>query len=321
MESNSGYPAEYHFKGEMVGQTKALSTNVLYYNGYRIIAEMEQELQRHGLLNNQKNESDWSSRAETLKNAIRSRLWQEDLGYYAYLEDSNEELVTQMEGLGESLLLLAPDLESNDTRIQQLFNNTHRTLHGIPCLWPPFEEKGYNPKDPATYYHNGRIWPFVQGYWAIAAARHGQVTVFGEELDRLARLAHILPNSSSSSSSSSNSIPTFAEFYEVNGTHLWERRRQLWSSAGFLGMILQGLFGIQMEPEGLRFRPIKPPQLVDQVITLTNLTYREAVLTIQVYGHGAVIKYFQINGEPKTESILPANAQGLQTIEISLKNE
>jgi len=40
MESNSGYPARYRGDGWLVGQTKALSTNVLYYNGYKLGAMM-----------------------------------------------------------------------------------------------------------------------------------------------------------------------------------------------------------------------------------------------------------------------------------------
>ena len=33
MESNSGYPDKYKKNGDLVGSTKALSTNMLYYNG------------------------------------------------------------------------------------------------------------------------------------------------------------------------------------------------------------------------------------------------------------------------------------------------
>ena len=43
-------------------------------------------------------------------------------------------------------------------------------------------------RDFAHYYHNGMIWPFVEGYWAWAAAR-AETQVFGRELDALVKLS------------------------------------------------------------------------------------------------------------------------------------
>ena len=334
MESNSGYPVNYKKNGEMVGQTKALSTNVLYYNGYKIAAQMREELlflreqrnQTNTLTDNddQKMIHEWETKANNLATTIRSRLWLEDLGYYAYFEDANETLVTQMEGLGESLLLLAPDLESNQTRIQQIFDKTYRTPKGLPCLWPQFANHKIT-KDVASYYHNGRIWPFVQGYWALAAAHHGRVDTFANELKHLVELA--LPNQ------------TFAEFYELDGSFLEIRRRQLWSSAAFVGMVIHGLFGVQLQPRGILFRPIKPKQFLTTVhdtmddlnhavnsvnapiMKLENLRYRKARLTIHVSGSGSVVESLRINGVASDEPFLSADSVGDQFIEISLRED
>jgi len=163
MESNSGYPPEYRMNGTMVGETKALSTNVLYYNGYKYAFMMKEELRRLESQEQVRNETTedrnqihtYESKATSLGLAIRTRLWMEDEGYYAYFEDVNETLSRRMEGLGESLLLLAPELEVNQTRIGRIFNNTHRTERGLPCLWPRFERHVLST-DVASYYHNGR---------------------------------------------------------------------------------------------------------------------------------------------------------------------
>ena len=42
MESNSGYPKTYAMKGPMIAKTYALSTNLLYYRGYKIAARRPQ---------------------------------------------------------------------------------------------------------------------------------------------------------------------------------------------------------------------------------------------------------------------------------------
>eukprot|EP00578_Thalassiosira_sp_NH16_P004340 CAMPEP_0181132424 /NCGR_PEP_ID=MMETSP1071-20121207/30987_1 /TAXON_ID=35127 /ORGANISM="Thalassiosira sp., Strain NH16" /LENGTH=398 /DNA_ID=CAMNT_0023218755 /DNA_START=33 /DNA_END=1229 /DNA_ORIENTATION=- len=44
LESNSGYPEKYMNDGELVGKTKALSTNMLYYSGYNLASKMGREL-------------------------------------------------------------------------------------------------------------------------------------------------------------------------------------------------------------------------------------------------------------------------------------
>jgi hypothetical protein len=44
MESNSGYPEKYSHNGALVGKTKALSTNMLHYAGYKLGAKMAEQL-------------------------------------------------------------------------------------------------------------------------------------------------------------------------------------------------------------------------------------------------------------------------------------
>jgi len=299
MESNSGYPDKYKKNGDLVGSTKALSTNMLYYNGYKLGEKMAtflkapvDEIQELG------------TKAELLRDAIRSRLWNPETGYYSYFEDENEELTEQMEGLGESLALLAPEFETNSARIESIFANTYRSDLGIPCLWPRFSREN-NKGGIANYYHNGRIWPFVQGYWAKAASRHRKVDIFNEEFHNLLQLAQM------------NS--TFAEFYELSGTFPSIRRRQLWSSSGYLSMVHHGLFGMEFLPNGIRFNPIKPSNTFSNTISLSNFHYRSMILNIKVSGVGKEIKEFFVNGILQ-DPFLTADLRGAHEIKINLKD-
>mmetsp|Transcript_35285 Transcript_35285/g.51844 ORF Transcript_35285/g.51844 Transcript_35285/m.51844 type:complete len:532 (-) Transcript_35285:78-1673(-) len=310
MESNSGYPSKYAFKGKLVGQTKALSTNILYYNGYKLGAMMGQELDYPPSEINQLN-----TKADRLRDAIRSRLWLPEKGYYSYFEDEDNDLIHQMEGLGESLALLADEFESDKDRVDSILSNTHPSNkddelgRGIPCLWPRFKikEKKY---DIATFYHNGRIWPFVQGYWAIAAARHDNIAMFGNEFSNLVEL------------SQNQQSTTFAEFYELDGTYLKIRKRQLWSDTGFLGMVYHGLFGMELKRDGIFFKPVKPALLpFADTISLREVVYRKMVLDVFVTGSGSTLESFQLDGKIVEEPFISREITGKHTIEIILSGE
>ena len=148
MESNSGYPEKYRGNGKLVGKTKALSTNLLHYAGYKLGAEMAKQLSKP-----QAEVQQLETKGNALRDKIRSRLWLPENGYYSYVEDENNELLQQMEGLGESLALL-DDFETDKQRINSIFASTHRTKRGLPCLWPQFKLTVAGIFD---YYHNGRI--------------------------------------------------------------------------------------------------------------------------------------------------------------------
>jgi hypothetical protein len=219
------------------------------------------------------------------------------------MEDMNNQTVDQMEGLGESLALLSDDFETDQRRIDDIFRWTPRTTTGIPCLWPrfPIEER---QTMIATYYHNGRIWPFVQSYWAIAAARHQKLTIFQDELESLLKL--------------SRTKNTFAEFYELDGSFPSSRSRQLWSSSGFLGMVYFGLFGITFTPNGIFFHPVKPWMGLSETISLKNFHYRNIVLDIYVSGFGTKVVLFMLDGAVQENPFISSTLIGHHVVKVTL---
>jgi glycogen debranching enzyme len=320
MESNSGYPKKYWNNGTMVGQTKALSTNVLYYNGYRLAAEMgrvllEEEKRSTGSQRSNRVTSgtieELDNKATTLKAAIRNRFWMEGRGYYSYFEDEENQLVEQMEGLGESLVLLSDDFEDSGHRIRSILDSTHNTGIGIPCLWPQFDHGNItiNDRRISQRYHNGRIWPFVMGFYSIAAARNGRIDLFAEQMLQLMELSEI--------------NNTFAEFYDLDKTFPNARRRQLWSDTAFLSMVVKGLFGMKFQVDGIVFSPNKPfPQnfvSTDETISLLNVKYREAIIDVHVKGFGNRVSSCKINDVP-CDPKLPSTSVGRFVVEIEVSN-
>lgn len=293
MESNSAYPAKYNFKGSLLAKTAALSTNALYYHGYIVAADMADKLGEDG--------QPYREKAEALKGAINKYFWQEDKGYYGYFVDENQKLCPTMEGLGEALCIQFGI--ADPSRARRMLQSTPTAPCGFPCLWPQLPEyKGYNGGSVA-YYHNGMIWPFVEGYWARAAAQCGDLSTFGGEFEKLVKL--------------SQKTDTFQEFYHPEDGHPDGSAQQLWSASGYLGMVLHGLLGMNFEEKGIRFAPVVPRQF--SVVTMKQVKYRQSILNIKVLGSGSRALGFKVDGRPMFKAFFDASLTGTHEIEIQME--
>jgi glycogen debranching enzyme len=293
MESNSGYPAKYAMKGDMIARTCALSTCLLYYRGYVVAAEAGAVLGE--------DVRPLREKAARLKKAINTRLWLPEKGYYAYFLDETGALNSRMEGLGEAFAILTGVADTK--RARQILRSTPTTAWGFPCLWPQFEEWRDYKRDFAHYYHNGMIWPFVQGYWAWAASELGDAQVFGRELDAAVKL--------------SEKNDTFMELYRPEDGKPDGSPRQLWSASGFLSMVYHGLFGMAFEEDGVRFAPVVPERF--QELTLSNVKYRDTQLHIAVKGAGTRVRQFKLDGKAQRKPFFPASNKGPHEIEILMR--
>lgn len=292
MESNSAYPARYAMKGELVGRTCALSTCLLYYRGYVIAADAGEILGE--------DVRQLREKSARLKAAINTHFWLPKQGFYAYFLDENGVLNPRMEGLGEAFAILTGVADGK--RARQILRATPTTRWGFPCLWPQFEEWRDYKRDFAHYYHNGMIWPFVEGYWAWAAARMHDVGTFGRELDALVKL--------------SEKNDTFMELYRPEDGKPDGSPRQLWSASGFLSVIYHGLFGMDFLEKGIRFAPVVPEQY--QRLELTHVRYRNAELRIVIQGHGTRVRRFELDGKA-TKANFPGSSDGSHEIAIWMR--
>ncbi len=292
MESNSGYPKDYAMKGQKVGKTCALSTCLLYYRGYLVAAEAGKILGE--------DVRPLREKAAKLKRAINARFWQPDKGYYAYFIDETGALNPRMEGLGEAFAILTG--VASERQARQILDKTPTTPWGFPCLWPQFDEWRDYKRDFAHYYHNGMIWPFVEGYWAWAASEMKNVPVFARELDALVKL--------------SEKNDTFMELYRPEDGKPDGSPRQLWSASGFLSMAYHGLLGMDFTQTGIRFAPVVPERF--EQLVLDHVQYRDAQLRIVVKGHGTRIRQFKLDGK-SAKSFFPASQKGPHEIEIVMR--
>ena len=285
---------------------KALSTNALYYNAYRLLPNMASVL---GVPAN----PDWAARLERLKAAINRNFWNPDTGTFHYLVDGHD-TTDRQEGFGHAFVLLFGI--ASDEQARSVLQNQYRTAHGIACVWPTYER--YATPDGMSFgRHSGVIWPQVNTAWVMAAAEFGRPDLAWNELASLAGKA-CRDNQ-------------FAELYhpltgEIYGGHQekWDGsgivewlacQRQTWCATGYVRMILSTLFGLSVDASGVRFTPWLPGEL--SRVSLEGLCYREARITLVVERSEGAPR-IEINGEQREKAVVSANAKGRQDVHVML---
>lgn len=158
-------------------------------------------------------------------------------------------------------------------------------------------------------YHNDAVWPFVQAYWTLAAARTGNEPNVLHGIGAIWRAGLLfLTNQENFVSWSGDRYGT-----QINSANM------LWSLSGNLALTYRLLFGLDFEADGLRFAPFVPEAL-DTPRRLENFRYREALLDISLSGWGNRIASFRVDGVEQ-EPFLADTLRGRHAVEIRLASE
>ncbi|MCB0585423.1 MAG: hypothetical protein KDD06_08880 [Phaeodactylibacter sp.] len=271
-----------------------LGTNVVHYQAHRILAKMAKILgESHEV---------YEKRAEEIKTGINDYLWMSDKGYYGqYLYGRQYlNLSPRFEALGEALAILFE--VADEEQAQFIISKSPVVDFGVTCIYPQIP--GIPP------YHNNGIWPFVQSYWNLAAAKAGNEKVLNHGLAAIYRAGGLF-------------LTNYENFVAGTGDFLGTEinsHRMLWSMAGNLAMVHRVFMGMSFEVDGLRFHPVIP-STYPGTKSLSNFHYRDAVLDITVEGFGNRIESITLDGEPLEEAFLPAGASGKHSIYIVMKNQ
>jgi len=270
-----------------------LGTNAVHYQANIILAEMAKIL-------GQPND-EYLKRAQEIKEGMNQYLWMAKKGYYGqYLYGrSSLSLSQRFEALGEALTILFDVADTE--RAKSVIENSPVTAFGTTCIYPQIP--GIPP------YHNNAIWPYVQSFWNLAAAKTGNETALLHGLASIYRPGALF-------------LTNYENFVAQNGDYVGTEinsDRMLWSMAGNLAMVHRVFVGMNFETGGIRFQPVIP-KVYGGTRTLSNFSYRKTKLTITVKGHGNQIESFKIDGKTSDDAFFPANLEGMHTIEIVMKN-
>ena len=271
-----------------------LGTNVLHYMALTICDEMAKELGVEA--------GDYSSRAQKLKESINTHLWMADRGFYAQYLYGRDSYIqsSRYEALGEALVVLF-GVASSEQAVD-VYRNSPLTEFGASCIYPQIS--GIPP------YHNNAVWPFVQAYWNLGAAKAKNERVLTHGLASIYRAGALFLTNYE------NFVASNGDYYgtEINSD------RMLWSMAGNIAMVHRVFMGIGFETGGIRFSPAVPEAFKGNK-ELTGFKYRNALLNIKVTGFGANIASFKLDGKELNEPFLSSNIEGTHQVEIVLDNK
>ncbi|MET4076218.1 glycogen debranching protein [Hymenobacter sp. UYCo722] len=274
-------------------QSETLGTNAVHYQANVVLAQMAARLSQPGQA------ALYKRQAEAIKFGINQHLWQADKGYYGqYLYGRTAlSLSPKAEALGEALCVLFGIAEGE--RAQTVVSKTPTTPFGISCIYPQI------PGIPA--YHNDAVWPFVQSFWALAAARAGNETSVMESMAAIYRPAALFLT---------NKENFVARNGDYAGTQI-NSSNMLWSLSGSLSLVYKVLFGMQYQGERLVFRPFVPTAFAGHR-RLENFRYRRAVLDIEMDGSGSSIASITMDGAPLPDAAVSGALTGRHVLKITL---
>ncbi|MEN5426101.1 Six-hairpin glycosidase-like protein [Stenotrophomonas pennii] len=228
-----------------IGDSFALSTNVLHYQALRL---GEQLADQHGDATRAAQYKAW---ADALGPRIDARFWREDAGQYmSYIGEAAHPVpYAKYDLLATSLGVLAGVLPTG--RARRALDAYPASAAGSPVVWP---QEGNQP-----VYHNRAIWPFVSAY-SLRAAR------LLDDAPRITGEVRSLMRGAALAGSNMENYELLTQKIHVDEGALSgpvvNSERQLWSVAGYLDMVLQGVFGV--EADG-RVQPKLPVALVPQL--------------------------------------------------------
>lgn len=235
------YPAWTAHNVVFIAQSFSLSTNLLHYQALRLAATMARERDQADAARR------YAQQAAALKQMINARFWRPDRGLYmSYIGGPvDPEPFDVYDLLGLDLAITSG--VADPRRAAESLEHYPAWPAGSPVIWP---ERRKQP-----IYHNRAIWPFVSEYTLRAARRIGDPALIALELRSLMRGAALSASNMENYSllSQSTHVPG------ILGGPVVDSPRQLWSVAGYLDMVVRGVFGL--EDDG-RVAPELPSSLV-----------------------------------------------------------
>ncbi len=307
-----------------LGMSKTLSTNVLHY----ILLDVGSKLAT------EKGDNTTADKFNTWKNdlktAISLNFYLNDENLFAAMKTTylSNAAIKKFDLLGQSLAVIsgvASDIES-----ENCVSHYPLTDAGPAVIWP---------QEPSTrVYHNRAIWPFVTAYALRAAKKVENDAAYNNAVFSLYR------GSAFNLSNMENfEFTTLANNYYDSRKDYSNRdltgpvvnsQRQLWSVAGYISMVVEGIFGLSATQTGIKFEPKISKSVRNtifastSVITLKNFKYKGKVIDITItlpeisaQNTGFLItNEIRLNGTLKTGEITASELSATNTLEITMKD-
>ncbi|NCG22433.1 MAG: esterase, partial [Rhodobacterales bacterium] len=262
------YPTWTAWDVRHVAESQSLSTNVGHWALLDLAARLSNEVGESA------DASRYRGWADDLQTAIDDQLWLDDNSGYATMipNQLDPAPLQRLDWLGTSLAAL--HVAPSDHAALALASYPH-AVWGPPVVWPQ------QPLIPI--YHNRAMWPFVTAYGVRAGVQHQQDAVVTRGVKSLARGAAL--NLSNMENLEFLTGDNWVSDGDYSGPVV-NSRRQLWSVAGYAGMVLDVL-GIQAKDDGLHIAPYLPQAVRREwtngnTISLHNLVWKGKTFDVEL---------------------------------------
>ena len=224
-----------------LASSKSLSTNVVHYLALTEAANLA------NAAGDSLRGDRYRGWATSLKAAIKQRFWQADTGLYSSMTAGayDDAPLYKYDWLGESLVILS-GIASDSEAASIVAHYPHGPM-GAPVIFPQ--------QPDMAIYHNRAVWPFVTAYGIKAAAQVNNAEVFD------AGFASLIQGAALNLSNMENlewitGKPNLVDFDhpELAGPAI-NSQRQLWSVGGYIGAVVNSLFGLQPGEQALHVAP------------------------------------------------------------------
>lgn len=293
----SGYPADIYEPGldhsfmGMHPRTETimcLSTNCIYCEAWNILSKMNCLL---GI-----SDPVPALRRDALKAAILATFWNAETKTCRYMlyPDGRIDESQELAGITFGVLFGILPAEALET--------VQREKFGVPSIMPPFPGL-FSREKPGR--HNNLVWPFLNGFYIQAAANAALEQIASTELSAMTCLL----------SSDGGIFEIYNPYdgsvdggWQIGGDdlqgHLWDScSDQTWSATSYIGALIHGIFGVDIQEEGIRFIPCVPENLRDSAIE--NLTVRGKTYSLKFQGWGKEVASVTVNGQSATAPYIP----------------
>lgn len=206
----------------------------------------------------------WAERASMMRRAILAQYWNADVGYFTsgpIGSEAYERGFWETSGAEAAVWgFLGPEAEPLTASVLAGLRRVAMSEYGLVLF--PYRD------DDNHFCH--AVWYCWQAGIARAAARVGDAALVHQLLGQQTRTAVL--------------HKTFYEVTDARTGESWRWPGQLWHAAGFVSLVLLGLFGIRYDVDGMTFTPAVSAVL--DGARVDGLRYRAAVLDIEIRGHG-----------------------------------
>ena len=283
-----------------IAEGKAASTNIIYCQVMKILSESATILGKDA-----KEAQAWADLAAALEEAISTRLWHEDLGTYAsweYPDWMGSPLPYKQDVLANGYAVWYNI--GGQEKADSIMENHTLVNFGANTVYP--NKNAFRWTD--YKYHDSGVWPGWEALLMIGAVNN-------ENENNL--LAEEIWNSCVRGAAACLTNYEVIDYETGEGLH---STQQLWSVAATMAGYYRVLYGMEYTTEGITFDPYVP-EWMEGPFTIENYKYRDADLTMNLYGDGDTVAEMYVNGEKvAADYVFPTDAKGEYTIDIILED-